>query len=60
MLSKIKNTLKRIDYRLKANANTILGVMNTVLAIICINYTLDLLIILKILNINELLQYLFL
>ena len=60
MLSKIKNTLKRIDSRLKANANTILGVMNTVLAIICINYTLDLLVTLKILNIDELLQYLFL
>lgn len=60
MLSKIKNTLKRIDNRLKANANTILGVMNTVLAIICIKYTLDLLVTLKILNIDELLQYLFL
>ena len=60
MLSKIKYTLKRIDNRLKANANTILGVMNTVLAIICINYTLDLLVTLKILNIDELLQYLFL
>ena len=60
MLSKIKYTLKRIDSRLKANANTILGVMNTVLAIICINYTLDLLVTLKLLNINELLQYLFL
>jgi hypothetical protein len=60
MLSKIKYTLKRIDYRLKANTNTILGAMNTVLAIICIKNTLDLLSKHKIINIDELLQYLFL